>query len=189
MNDQIPVWRNKPVIKLTKATVLTSGRNNLGHITVQHRGGGSSRRFRIIDLRRSLHGVPAVIMRIERDPFRTAPIALLCYSNGVLSYILAARGLHSFRYVYSGYRVPIEPSNCLLLHNIPIGTYIHNIEPRRGLGGVLIRTGGSKAQILKKTENFSIIRFPSRRIKIYTFFSLGNYRYNLKPYSLSFKTS
>lgn len=93
-------------------------------------------------------------MRIERDPFRTAPIALLYYSNGVLSYILAPRGLHNLRYVYCGSRVPIEPANCLLLHNIPIGTYIHNIEPRRGLGGVLVRTGGSKAQILKKNRKF-----------------------------------
>jgi len=150
MTNQIPVWRNKPIIRLTTSTVLTSGRNNLGHITVQHRGGGNSRRFRIVDLRRTLRSVPAMIMRIERDPFRSAPIALLYYSNGVLSYILAPRGLHNLRYVYCGSRVPIEPANCLLLHNIPIGTYIHNIEPRRGLGGVLVRTGGSKAQILKK---------------------------------------
>jgi len=163
MIKEIPVWRGVPVTRLTLGTVLTSGRNNHGHITVQHRGGGNSRRYRIVDFRRSLRRVPAVIIRFERDPFRTAPIALLCYSNGVLSYILACKNLHDLRYVYSHYRAPIEPANCLLLRNIPIGTYIHNIEPRRGLGGVLVRTGGSKAQIIRKTENFSIIRLPSRR--------------------------
>jgi len=85
MIKDIPVWRGVPVTRLTLGTVLTSGRNNHGHITVQHRGGGNSRRFRIVDLRRNLRNIPAMIMRIERDPF-VQHLALLYYSNGFILY-------------------------------------------------------------------------------------------------------
>jgi len=159
---QIPVWRGMPVSRLTVSTIISSGRNNFGRCTVNHRGGGHSRRYRIVDFRRILRDIPASVIRFERDPFRTAPIALLCYGNGVLSYILASKNLHDLRYIFSSEAAPIEPSNCLKLKYIPMGTHIHNIESRRGLGGVLVRAGGNKAQILRKTDNFSIIRLPSR---------------------------
>jgi large subunit ribosomal protein L2 len=165
LSYQIPVWRGVPVSRLTLNTVSSSGRTNLGRVTVQHRGGGNSRKYRIVDFRRILREVPARIIRFERDPFRTAPIALLYYSNGVLSYILASKGLHDLCYIFSSMAAPIEPSNCLPLHYIPIGSSIHNIEPRRGVGGLLVRTGGSKAQILRKTKNFSIIRFASGELR------------------------
>jgi len=164
-NLQFPVWRGVPVSRLTISTVSSSGRNNFGHITVQHRGGGNSRRYRIVDFRRTLRDTYAYVIRFERDPFRTAPLALLCYSNGVLSYILGCKNIHDLRHILSGPYSPLEPSNCLTLRQIPIGTHIHNIEPRRGVGGLMVRTGGSKAQILRKTPNFAIIRLPSGELR------------------------
>jgi len=161
---QIPVWRGAPVSRLTISTVVSSGRNNFGR-RLQHRGGGHSRRYRIVDFRRTFKSVPASILRFERDPFRTAPITLLCYANGVLSYILASKNLHDLRYVFSSAAAPIEPSNCLPLRYIPIGTYIHNLEPRRGLGGLLVRAGGTKAHILRKTKDYAVVRLPSGELR------------------------
>lgn len=161
---QIPVWRGAPVSRLTISTVVSSGRNNYGRI-LQHLGGGHSQRYRIVDFRRTLRSVPATIIRFERDPIRTAPITLLCYANGVLSYILASRDLHDLRFVQASNTASIEPSNCLPLRYIPIGTYIHNIEPRRGVGGCLVRAGGTKAHILRKTKDYAVVKIPSGELR------------------------
>jgi len=161
---EIPVWRGTPISRLTLHSLSSCGRNNLGRVTVNHRV-GVSRRYRIVDFRRILRGIPACVIRLERDPFRNAPLALLCYSNGVLSYILASKNLHDLRYIFSSNAAPIEPSNCLLLRNIPIGTHVFNIEPRQGLGGVFVRSGGMKSQILRKTDKFSIVRLPSGELR------------------------
>jgi len=143
----------------------SGGRNNWGRITSFHRGGGHHRRYRLVDFRRLLIDIPARVIRFERDPVRRAPLALLLYSNGVLSYILAARNMRSNIDVMSGNLAPVLPANNLSFKNIPIGTFVHNVEHRVGLGGTMIRTAGGKAQILRKSGQFSVLRLPSHEIR------------------------
>jgi large subunit ribosomal protein L2 len=131
-----PIWRGKPLQKLTRGLLKINGRNNLGRITVRSRGGGHKRRARIVDFARTLQDIPAQIVRIERDPTRTAPLALLHYQNGIFSYILAPKNVGKQQSIISSKLAAIKPGNCLPLKNIPIGTHVHNVEPRQGLGVV-----------------------------------------------------
>jgi len=164
-----PIWRGHPIKHLTMASCSSGGENGSGQIVSNYRGTGGTRRYRIVDFRRLLRYIPARIIRFERDPYRSAPLVLLCYSNGVLAYILATKHMYPNTLIQSGIYSPIYPGNALPLFNIPIGTFVHNVEPRRGLGGTLIRTGGGKSQILRKSGNFSVLRLPSRRASIYSF--------------------
>jgi large subunit ribosomal protein L2 len=158
-------WRYQPIRKLTFSSITSGGRNNLGRITSFHRGGGISRRYRIVDFRRRFIGIPASVIRFERDPFRTAPLCLLCYSNGVLSYILAPKDLLvSKRMVLSGPLSPISPANALPLYAIPLGVFIHNINGA-------VRSGGKKALLLRKTNKLTIMKLPSSEIRGYSFSS------------------
>lgn len=126
-----------------------SGRNNSGRITVRHRGGGTAKRYRIIDFRRSKKdGVPGKVERIEHDPNRSALIALLLYRDGERRYIIAPEGLAPGSEVLSGEDAPIKPGNCLPLRNIPVGTVVHCIEMKPGKGAQLARSAGTSAQIL-----------------------------------------
>jgi large subunit ribosomal protein L2 len=158
-------WRYQPIRKLTFSSIISGGRNNLGRITSFHRGGGISRRYRIVDYRRRFINIPAIVLRFEKDPFRTAPLCLLCYSNGVLSYILAPKDLlHNNRLILSGSSSPILPANALPLYAIPLGVNIHNIEGA-------IRAGGKKGTLLRKTNKLTVIKLPSSEIRGYHFSS------------------
>jgi large subunit ribosomal protein L2 len=150
----------------------------LGRITAFHRGGGAPRRYRVVDFRRRFFNIPAVPVRFERDPNRTAPLCLLCYSNGVLSYILGVRDLSINKFVYSGSESPLEPGNALPLASIPIGYFIHNI------GGSYVRSNAQRAQILRQTKYMTIIRMPSQEIRSFvnsTFATIGTIQ---KAYTL-----
>jgi large subunit ribosomal protein L2 len=164
------LWRHIPVHKLTSAMINSSGRNNRGRITAFHRGGGAPRRYRVVDFRRRFYNIPAIPVRFERDPNRSAPLCLLCYSNGVLSYILGVRDLSATKFIYSGSDSPLEPGNALPLSKIPIGYFIHNV------GGSYIRGNGQKAQILRQTNNMTVLRMPSQEIRSFvntTFATIG----------------
>jgi large subunit ribosomal protein L2 len=143
-----------------------SGRNNNGHITVRHRGGGAKRLYRIIDFKRDKIGVPARVATIEYDPNRSARIALLHYADGEKRYILAPLGLQVGQTVVSGPDADIVPGNALPLRNIPLGTTIHNIELRPGKGGQIARSAGSAAQLIAKEGDWGQVRMPSGEIRL-----------------------
>src|SRR5271167_956063 len=138
-----------------------SGRNNNGHITTRHKGGGTRKQYRIIDFKRAKDAIPAKVAAIEYDPNRTARIALLHYRDGEKRYILAPVGLEVGALVESGEKADIKIGNALPLASIPLGTVIHNIELRPGEGGKLVRSAGSSAQLMAKEGMYAQVRMPS----------------------------
>ena len=136
------VTRTKPERSLTVALPRTGGRNNQGHITVRHRGGGHKRRYRIIDFKRERWGAQARVASIEYDPNRSARIALLSYEDGEKRYIIAPLGVQVGDLLESGPGADIRPGNALPIRNIPLGTQIHNIELYPGRGAQLVRSAG-----------------------------------------------
>ena len=158
---------NEEITKSTpeKSLVVTikknAGRNNQGKITVRHHGGGSRRKYRIIDFKRNKVDIPATVISIEYDPNRTANIALINYSDGEKKYIIAPKGLKVGMEVMSGEGADIKVGNALPLMSIPVGTTVHNIELRPGKGGELARSAGSSAQILGREGKYVMIRLTS----------------------------
>ena len=143
----------------------TAGRNANGKITVRHRGGGNKTKYRVVDFRR-MDTAPATVVGIEYDPNRTAYIALLQNEAGKKSYIIAPVGLKDGDVVYSGANSDIKPGNTLPLANIPVGTFIHNIELHPGKGGQLVRSAGVAAQLISKENNQALVRMPSGEVRI-----------------------
>ncbi len=141
------------------------GRNNEGKITVRHRGGGSRRKYRIIDFKRDKHGVPAKVATIEYDPNRSANIALLHYLDGEKRYILAPVGLVVGNQVLSGDKVEPQTGNSMPLKNIHLGIEVHNIELRPGEGGKIVKSAGSVARVLAKEDKYVQIVLPSGEVR------------------------
>lgn len=143
----------------------SAGRNNTGHITVRHQGGGVKRQYRLIDFKRNKDGIPATVKTIEYDPNRSANIALLYYVDGEKRYILAPKGLTVGMTVVSGKDADIKVGNALPIVNIPVGTLIHNIELHPGKGGQLARSAGVSAQILGREEGYVLVRLGSGEVR------------------------
>ena len=154
-----------PLKKLVEPKRRTGGRNNKGHITIWHRGGGHKRRYRLIDFRRDKIGIPAKVSTIEYDPNRSARIALLTYADGEKRYIIAPQGLTVGQKVMAGPEADIQVGNALPLRNIPPGTPIHNIELKKGKGGQLVRAAGGSATILAKEGAYAQVRLPSTEVR------------------------
>jgi large subunit ribosomal protein L2 len=163
--DFAEITRAKPEKKLTKTVKRTGGRNNHGHITTRHIGGGHKRRFRVIDWRRDKDGVPAKVASIEYDPNRTSRLALLHYKDGEKRYILAPLGVAVGDVLMSGETVDIRPGNTLPVKNIPLGTVIHNVESQPGSGAKMIRSAGSFGQLMAKEGDYAQIRMPSGEVR------------------------
>ena len=142
-----------------------SGRNNTGRITVRHHGGGNRQKYRVIDFKRDKFGVPATVLTLEYDPNRTAFIALVQYEDGEKRYIIAPVGLKVGDTIEAGKGADIKPGNALPLSNIPVGTFIHNVELYPGKGAQLARSGGVQAQLMAKENNFALIRLPSGELR------------------------
>jgi large subunit ribosomal protein L2 len=155
----------RPFKPLVASKKRISGRNNDGHITVRRRGGGSKRKYRVIDFKRDKTGIPATVATIEYDPNRSARIALLHYVDGEKRYILAPLGLKVGQTLLSGPEADIIAGNSLPLRNIPLGTTIHNIELRQGKGGQMARAAGSAAQLVAKEGDWAQLRLPSGEIR------------------------
>ena len=166
-SDFKEITKSTPEKALVVSLDKNAGRNNQGKITVRHRGGGSRRKYRIIDFKRnSKDGIPATVIGIEYDPNRSANIALIKYEDGTLSYILAPIGLKDGDTVMSGVNADIKPGNCLKLENIPVGTMVHNIEINPGQGGKLVRAAGQEAQLMAKEGKFANLRLPSGEMRL-----------------------
>lgn len=142
-----------------------SGRNSYGRITVRHRGGGNRTKYRVIDFKRGKVGVSAEVKSIEYDPNRSAHIALVQYEDGEKRYIVAPHGLKVGDKVVSGPEADIIAGNALPLANIPVGTFIHNIELYPGKGAQLARSAGVMAQLMAKENKYALIRLPSGELR------------------------
>ena len=165
-SDFSEITKTTPEKSLLVSLRKNSGRNNQGKITVRHRGGGSRRKYRIIDFKRKKDGVPAKVVGIEYDPNRTANIALICYADGEKAYILAPAGLKVGMKVMSGAEAEVRPGNCLPLSAIPVGTMVHNIELYPGKGGQLVRSAGNSAQVMAKEGKYATLRLPSGEMRM-----------------------
>ncbi len=161
--DEITV--SKPERSLTESLNKHAGRNNHGHITTRHKGGGHKRLYRVIDFKRNKDGIPATVATIEYDPNRSANIALLNYADGEKRYIIAPKGLTVGTKVESGTQADIKPGNCLEMRDIPEGTFIHNVELRPGKGGQMARSAGCSAQILGIEEKYVTLRLSSGEVR------------------------
>jgi large subunit ribosomal protein L2 len=159
------ITKKDPEKSLLEVKKKHSGRNNNGHITTRHKGGGTRKQYRLIDFKRGKDAIPAKVAAIEYDPNRTARIALLHYRDGEKRYILAPVGLEIGALVESGEKADIKIGNALPLANIPLGTVIHNIELRPGEGGKLVRSAGSSAQLMAKEGAYAQVRMPSGEVR------------------------
>ena len=156
----------KPERSLVETLKKHAGRNNYGHITVRHHGGGNKRKYRIIDFKRQKLDMFATVERLEYDPNRSAYIALIRYEDDTLSYILAPNGLKAGDKVISSTTADIKPGNCLPIANIPVGTIINNIELYPGKGAQLVRSAGAMAQLVSKEPNgLAQVRLPSGEVR------------------------
>ena len=160
------ITTSTPEKSLTVSLKKNAGRNAQGKITVRHRGGGSRRKYRIIDFKRNKDGIPAVVKTIEYDPNRTANIALVCYADGEKRYILAPVGLKVGQEIMNGSTAEVKVGNCMELKDMPVGTQIHNIEMHPGHGGQLVRAAGVSAQLMAKEGKYAIIRMPSGEMRM-----------------------
>jgi len=159
--DREGVWKGKPLKALTVGKIGTGARNNLGRVTVRFRGGGHKRALRLVDFKRLKRDVPATVERIEYDPNRTALLALVKYSDGERSYILAPQRLAPGDSVVAGESVDVKPGNAMPLENIPVGTIVHNVEMKIGKGGQLARSAGTYVQIVGRDQGYCILRLKS----------------------------
>lgn len=170
------VTKSEPERSLTVALRKSGGRNNTGRITCRHIGGGHKRRYRLIDFKRDRHDAPAKVIGIEYDPNRSARIALIQYTDGQKSYILAPNGLIVGASVVAGEKAAPEVGNALPLAKIPLGTSIHNIELTPGRGGVVARAAGQEAILSNREGEYALVKMPSgevRKIKATCYATVG----------------
>ncbi len=166
VSDFAEVTRATPEKSLLEPLAKSGGRNNHGHLTSRHRGGGHKRRYRRIDFRRDKHGIPARVATIEYDPNRTARIALLIYADGEKRYIVHPKGLQVGETVVSGPGSDIRSGNCLPLSEIPLGTTVHCLEMKPGKGAQLCRSAGTGAQVVAKEGAHVTIKLRSGEVRM-----------------------
>ncbi len=160
------ITADKPERSLIVHLRKHGGRNNTGRITMRHIGGGHRRAYRIIDFKRDKIGIPGKVATIEYDPNRNARIALINYVDGEKRYIILPKGLNVGDMIYSGADSDITPGNALKLKDIPVGTFIHNIELQPGGGAKLVRSAGTSAQLMSKEGKYAYIRMPSNELRL-----------------------
>ena len=160
------VTKTEPEKSLLVTLNKTAGRNAHGRITSRHRGGGATKKYRIIDFKRIKDDIPGKVAGIEYDPNRTANIALINYADGEKRYILAPKNLKVGDVIESGVNADIKIGNCLPLENIPVGTILHNIELQPGKGGQMARSAGSQAQLMGKEGKYAQLRLPSGEFRL-----------------------
>ena len=163
--DYSSLSKVEPCRSLLEPLKKTAGRNSYGRITVRHHGGGNRKKYRVIDFKRQKLDVTAEVKTIEYDPNRSAFIALIEYTDGEKSYIIAPAGLKVGDQVVAGAEADIKVGNALPLANIPTGTFIHNVELYPGRGGQLARSAGNAAQLMAKEGKYALLRLPSGELR------------------------
>jgi large subunit ribosomal protein L2 len=159
------ITKTTPEKSLTVSLRKSGGRNNHGRVTARHIGGGHKRKYRIIDFKRDKQGIPAKVFSIEYDPNRTCRIALLHYKDGEKRYILAPNGLNVGDNVVSGPGSDITVGNALPLKEMPLGSFVHNVEMKPGKGGQLGRSAGAALQVLAKEGDYAQLKMPSGEVR------------------------
>lgn len=178
--------KGSPHAALVEKQSSTAGRNNHGHITTRHKGGGHKQHYRLIDFKRNKDGIVAKVERLEYDPNRSANIALLCYADGERRYIIAPKGMVVGQEVMSGPEAPIKSGNTLPIRNIPVGSTIHCVEIMPGKGAQFARAAGTSVQLLAREGIYAQVRMRSgeiRRIHVdcrATIGEVGNEENNLR---------
>ena len=157
--------KGAPYAPLLEKQIQNAGRNNNGHITTRHKGGGHKHHYRVVDFRRNKDGIAAKVERIEYDPNRTAHIALLCYVDGERRYIIAPKGLKAGDQVIAGSDAPIKAGNTLPLRNIPVGTTVHCIELKPGKGAQIARAAGAGVQLVARESGYALLRLRSGEMR------------------------
>ncbi|MEE9167372.1 MAG: 50S ribosomal protein L2 [Candidatus Neomarinimicrobiota bacterium] len=160
------ITRLGPEKSLLRPLKRSGGRNSGGRMTVRHRGGGHKRNYRIVDFKRDKFGIPARVASVEYDPNRSCRIGLLHYVDGEKRYIIAPYGLKVGETVVSGKKVPIRVGNATALKNIPSGLVVHNVELVPGKGGQMVRSAGTRAQIMAKDAGMVSLKLPSGEIRM-----------------------
>jgi len=160
------ITKSTPEKSLTVSLKKSGGRNNHGRVTTRFIGGGHKRRYRIIDFKRNKHGIPAKVFAIEYDPNRSSRIALLHYLDGEKSYIIAPEGLKVGDTLKSGSGSDIVIGNALPLREMPLGSFVHNVELKPGKGGQLGRSAGSSIQLMAKEGDFAQLKMPSGEVRM-----------------------
>jgi large subunit ribosomal protein L2 len=166
VSDFNTITKSAPEKSLLRPHSKSGGRNGTGKMTVRYRGGGHKRRYRLIDFKRNKHAVPATVNAIEYDPNRTARIALLFYKDGEKRYILAPEGLQVGQTVMSGEGAEPVVGNAMPLKNIPLGTFVHNIELHPGKGGAIARGAGTHAQLVGRDNKYAVLKLPSGETRL-----------------------
>jgi len=169
------ITKTVPEKSLTVALKKSGGRNNHGRITSRHIGGGHKRRYRIIDFKRNKHGIAAKVFSIEYDPNRSARIALLHYADGEKRYIIAPNGLKVGDKIASGPGSEISVGNALPLKEMPLGSFVHNVEIKPGKGGQIGRSAGSALQLMAKEGNLAQLKMPSGEVRLINVNCLATY--------------
>jgi large subunit ribosomal protein L2 len=165
VSDFEEITRSTPERSLLRPLRKVAGRNNVGRITVRHRGGGHKRNYRVIDFKRDKVGVPGRVDSIEYDPNRSARIALVVYADGEKRYILAPLGLQVGARIMAGPQADVRVGNAMPLRGIPLGTMVHSIELQPGRGGQLARSAGTAAQLMAKEGDYAQVRLPSGEVR------------------------
>ncbi len=163
--DRSELYKGRPEKTLTEGKKRSGGRDNYGHMTARHRGGGHKQKYRIIDFKRNKFDVKGTVERIEYDPNRTAHIALIKYEDNTLSYIIAPQRLQAGDVVISSENADIKPGNALPLRAIPVGTIVHNVEMKPGKGGQIARSAGGYVQLTGKDSGYALIRLKSGEVR------------------------
>ena len=158
--------KKKPEKKLLKSLKRKAGRSSNGRITIRHKGGGAKRLYRIIDFGEEKINIPARVIALEYDPFRSAFIALLEYQNKEKRYILSPQGLRIGDEVIISEKTPVSPANRMKLKSVPIGTIVYNVEIEPGRGGKLIKSAGTSAQVLAQEGRYTHLKMPSGEIRM-----------------------
>jgi len=169
------ITKDSPEKSLTVSIKKSGGRNNLGRVTARHIGGGHKRRYRIIDFKRDKHGIPAKVFSIEYDPNRSARIALLHYTDGEKRYILAPDGLKVGETIMSGTGSEIKIGNALKLREMPLGSFVHNVELKPGKGGQLGRSAGSSLQLMAREGKHAQLKMPSGEVRMISVECMATY--------------
>jgi large subunit ribosomal protein L2 len=169
------ITKSVPEKSLTVSLRKSGGRNNLGRITARHIGGGHKRRYRIIDFKRDKHGIAAKVFSIEYDPNRSARIALLHYADGEKRYIIAPNGLKVGDKISSGPGSEITVGNALPLKEMPLGSFVHNVEIKPGKGGQIGRSAGSALQLMAKEGILAQLKMPSGEVRMINVNCLATY--------------
>jgi large subunit ribosomal protein L2 len=164
--DRSDLYKGKPVKKLVENLSSSGGRNNMGRITSFQKGGGHKKAYRVIDFKRTKFDVPATVERLEYDPNRSAFIALITYTDGEQTYILAPQRLNAGDTVVAGEKADIKPGNAMRLANIPIGTIIHNVEMKPGKGGQIGRSAGAYVQLVGKDSGYAQLKLRSGELRM-----------------------